>query len=98
MSDTKASAYHGVAQQVADLVVQKQAAYGDSFGKSGDVMRLLYPNGIGTEQLDDVVRIVDKLFRVATNRDAFGESPFRDVVGYGLLAVARTEKRAKVGR
>lgn len=80
--------------ELGKLVDQKQAAYGDSFGKSGDVMRLLYPNGIDSEQLDDalaVVRVVDKLFRIATNRDALGESPWEDIAGYGLLGAARAE-------
>lgn len=87
--------YRSVAQSVADLVVKKQAAYGDSFGKSGEVMRLLYPNGVPPEKLDDaltVVRVLDKLFRIATDRDALGESPWRDVLGYALLAVERQER------
>lgn len=77
------------------LVDTKQAAYGDSFGKSGMVMRILYPEGIRPEQLDDsltVVRILDKLFRVATARDALGESPFGDIGGYALLAQARVDR------
>lgn len=88
--------YHDVARSVADLVVSKQAAYGDSFGKSGNVMRELYPNGIRPDQLDDaltVVRVVDKLFRIATDRDAFGEDPWRDVLGYSLLAVERKSRK-----
>lgn len=89
------SRYHDVARGLADLVVKKQAAYGDSFGKSGEVMRLLYPNGVAPEKLDDaltVVRVLDKLFRIATDRDALGESPWRDVLGYALLAVERQER------
>lgn len=80
--------------EVAELVERKQKAYGDSFGKSGDVLRILYPSGIPPEKLDDalvITRIVDKLFRIATDRDALGESPWQDIVGYALLAV-RNEK------
>lgn len=87
--------YPALARSIGDLVAQKQAAYGDSFGRAGAVLRILYPLGIAPDQLDDalaVVRVVDKLFRVATDRDALGESPFKDICGYSLLAVARVER------
>lgn len=87
-------AYEVIGADIGRLVEEKQRAYGDSFGKSGEVMRVLYPDGIRPEQLDDaltVVRVVDKLFRIATDRDALGESPWRDVAGYALLSVARVE-------
>jgi hypothetical protein len=83
-----------LAREVGRLVEEKQAAYGDSFGRAGEVVRILYPEGIAPGQMDDalaVVRVVDKLFRVATDRDALGESPWRDIAGYGLLGAARVE-------
>lgn len=86
--------YIALAKQIGELVEEKQAAYGDSFGKSGHVLRVLYPNGIALHQIDDalcIVRIVDKLFRVATDRDALGESPYRDIAGYALLGARRAE-------
>lgn len=86
--------YAEIGLSVGALVEQKQAAYGDSFGKAGQVLRVLYPEGIRPDQLDDaltVVRVVDKLFRIATDRDALGESPWRDIAGYALLSVKRAE-------
>lgn len=86
--------YGMIGLSVGELVEKKQAAYGDSFGKSGQVMRILYPDGIPPGKLDDaltVVRVLDKLFRIATDRDALGESPWRDVAGYALLSVHRQE-------
>lgn len=86
------SVFHQVAQETADLVVSKQKAYGDSFGKSGSIIKILYPNGISLEQYDDmltIVRIIDKLFRIATKKDAFGESPWKDILGYALLAAKK---------
>ncbi len=88
------SKFEALGKAIGSVVTTKQAAYGDSFGRSGVVMRALYPAGINPEQLADaltVVRIVDKLFRVATDRDALGESPFSDIAGYSILAVARVE-------
>lgn len=86
--------YTALAGEIGRLVESKQAAYGDSFGKAGDIMRILYPAGIGPGQIDDalcIVRIIDKLFRIATDKDALGESPYRDIAGYGLLGAARSE-------
>lgn len=87
--------YEGLAAELGRLVEEKQLAYGDSFGKSGDVMRILYPKGVAPEQLDDaltIVRVLDKLFRIATKKDAFGEDPWKDIEGYALLARARNTR------
>lgn len=86
--------YERLGTEIGKLVAEKQEAYGDSFGKSGEVMRILYPEGIQPEQYDDalaVVRIVDKLFRIANARSAFGESPYKDIAGYGLLGQSKAE-------
>lgn len=92
--------YTKIGKEVGDLVTEKQRAYGDSFGKSGSIMRVLYPNGIPPEHMDNaltIVRIVDKLFRIATDKDAFGESPWRDVIGYAILAEARDRNAPEPG-
>ena len=84
--------------EIGRLVAEKNAAYGDSFARSGEVMRILYPAGVRPDQMDDalgVVRVVDKLFRVATDRDALGESPWRDIAGYGILGAKRAELRRR---
>lgn len=86
--------YRDLGAAIGELVEKKQAAYGDSFGKSGELVRILYPDGIPLEKLDDgltVIRVIDKLFRIATDRDALGESPWRDIAGYALLATKRAE-------
>lgn len=84
--------YEQLSLEIGKLVDEKQAAYGDSFGKAGAVMKILYPDGIPVEKIDDalcIVRIIDKLFRIATDKDALGESPYRDIAGYGLLGAGR---------
>lgn len=88
--------YPELAKQIGELVEEKQKSYGNSFGRAGQVLKVLYPEGVKPEQYDDmlaVVRIVDKLFRIANQRDAFGESPGRDIAGYGLLMAARHERK-----
>jgi hypothetical protein len=86
--------YSKIGRELGKLVGEKNAAYGDSFSKSGEVLKILYPNGIDHSQITDVLtitRILDKLFRIATDKDALGESPYNDIAGYCLLAIARKE-------
>jgi len=86
--------YAALGQKIGELVQSKNAAYGDSFANSGKILAILYPNGVAPSQYSDmltVVRILDKLARIATRKDAFGESPFRDIAGYGILGVAKDQ-------
>ena len=81
--------------KVGELVNDKQLAYGDSFGRSGECLRQMFPNGIKPGQYDDlltIARILDKLFRIANDPDAFDENPYQDIVGYGLLGMERHKK------
>jgi len=80
--------YEEIGKEIGKLVAEKQIAYGDSFGKAGEVLKILYPSGVSLEQYDDmlsIIRIIDKIFRIANARDAFGENPYRDIAGYGIL-------------
>lgn len=84
--------YAKLGQEIGELVQSKNKAYGSSFSKSGDILAILYPSGVRPGQYTDmlaIVRIVDKLFRIATDKDALGEDPWRDVAGYALLSAAR---------
>jgi len=86
--------YHGIADSIATTVEEKQAAYGDSFGRAGNCLREMYPDGIMPEQYDDlltIARVLDKLFRVAHQKNAFGESPWKDICGYSLLEIGKDE-------
>ncbi len=80
-----------VAREIGELTVEKNEAYGDSFARSSEILRVLYPEGVRPEQYQDllgVARLIDKMFRIATRKNAFGESPWRDICGYGLIAAA----------
>jgi len=88
--------YCGIGFQVGRLVEDKQKAYGDSFGRSGRCLLEMFPNGIKVDQYNDlltIARILDKLFRIANDPDAFDENPYQDIVGYALLAMKRYEER-----
>ena len=80
--------YEEIGQTIGRLVDKKNTAYGDSFHRSGEIVRILYPRGVRPGQVDDmlaIIRIIDKMFRIATNRDALGENPRADIAGYAIL-------------
>jgi len=90
--------YHEIANRIADLVTDKNAAYGSSFNKCDAFLRLLYPDGVKPSQYQDmltIVRIFDKLMRIANRKDAFGESPYGDILGYALLMLNQQENTQK---
>jgi hypothetical protein len=90
--------YVKIAHSIGELVADKNKAYGDSFGQASRILEILYPNGVSADGYRDmlaIVRIVDKLFRLANDKSAFGESPWRDICGYAILGVANDEKTTK---
>lgn len=87
--------FREIGERIGVLVEEKNKAYGDSFAKSGEILKILFPDGIPVEKYDDmlaITRILDKLFRIATQKEAFKESPYEDIVGYGILGVAKSKK------
>ena len=80
--------YHRVAERIANIVEQKDKAYGKSVANSARILKVLYPNGIKPEQYKDVmliVRILDKMSRIANKKKAFDENPYEDIAGYGIV-------------
>lgn len=91
--------FRTIAAEIGELVEGKNQSYGNSFAKCGEFLRLLFPAGIQPDRYDDalaMVRIFDKQMRIATRKDAFGESPYRDIAGYGLLGAAKDERYAEI--
>jgi hypothetical protein len=87
--------YKAIGTEIGSLVQEKNEAYGDSFGQACRILEVLYPNGIEPSQYRDalaLIRVIDKLFRLANKKDAFGESPWRDICGYAILGVANDEQ------
>jgi hypothetical protein len=93
--------YKTKAKEIAELVERKRKLYGDSFGKTPDFLRILYPDGIRPEQYDDmltIIRVFDKLCRAATSSEGETESPWDDVLGYALLAAVRVDDWAEANK
>ena len=87
--------YEKIGSEIGSLVQEKNEAYGDSFGQACRILEVLYPEGIQPDQYLDalaITRVIDKLFRLANKKDAFGESPWRDICGYAILGVANDER------
>ena len=82
--------YEATGAAVGRMVTRKQAQYGDSFRAVPQIMAVLYPDGIRPDQYQDVltvVRMIDKLKRIATRHPSDAESPWKDIAGYAVLAL-----------
>jgi hypothetical protein len=80
-----------LATDLGKLLAEKNQAYGDAFSKTTQILTLLYPQGIKVQQYKDVhvlVRMLDKMSRIAQDNDPMGESPYKDLAGYAILAQA----------
>jgi len=90
--------YEEEGQKIGKLVDRKNQAYGDAFRLSGSILKILYPKEVKQEQYDDmlaIIRVVDKLFRIATDRDALGDDPWADIAGYAILRARQLNKEHK---
>jgi len=88
--------YEEAGQEIGRLVDQKNRVYGDSFRKTGEILRIIRPQrswGVDLDDLLAVVRIIDKIFRILTSRDALGEDPWRDIAGYAILRSRQIEEQ-----
>ena len=85
--------YEEVGRAIGEIVDVKNVAYGDSFHKCDQYLKLLYPDGVKPDQYKDMLGLVrdfDKSMRIATNKDALGENPWSDKAGYAILAVGKS--------
>jgi hypothetical protein len=80
--------FERIGYNIGKLVKEKNEAYGDSFNKCGEFLKILYPNGVNPNDYTDmlgIVRVFDKMMRIANRKDAFGENPWNDIGGYAIL-------------
>ena len=87
--------FEEIGKDIGKLVDEKNKAYGDAFNKSKEFLSILYPDGIKPEQYDDmlaIIRVFDKLMRIANHKNAFNENPWKDIAGYALLKLKEDYK------
>lgn len=83
----KQNNYHKIAKEIADLVEEKNKAYGNAAGECHLFLELLYPVCVPVEEYKNMlflVRLWDKIKRISTDKDVFGEDPCKDIMGYCL--------------
>lgn len=81
--------------ELGSLLEEKNRSYGSAFSKSSEILKILYPAGVQPEQYTDLLlttRILDKLFRIANDKSAFNEEPWKDIAGYGLLGIYKEQE------
>nr|DAU09818.1 MAG TPA: Nucleotide modification associated domain 1 [Caudoviricetes sp.] len=86
--------FEKIASDLSTILSMKNEAYGNAFDKTTQILTLLYPNGIKVDQFKDVhvlIRMLDKVARIARDNDPLGESPYMDIAGYAILSLARDE-------
>lgn len=84
-----------ISLELGSLLEEKNRSYGSAFSESSKILKILYPDGVLPDQYTDLLlttRILDKLFRIATNKEAFNEEPWKDIAGYGLLGVYKEQE------
>ena len=90
--------YKEEGQKIGKLVDEKNHAYGDSFSLSGGILKVLYPKGVKVDQYNNmlaVIRVIDKIFRIATDRNALDEDPWVDIAGYAILRARQLREKPK---
>lgn len=80
--------YEEIGGFIGALVDKQNRTFMQSFRRTGDILRILYPHGIRPDQYEDLlaqVRIIDQQFQIAAQKSAASENPWQHIAGYGLL-------------
>lgn len=98
------SDFVGVAKEIGELLVIKDAAYGSAFEKTKEIFKILFPAGLPMGAYDDaltIMRILDKICRLGvlcTNPEENKtsertEDAWKDIAGYAIKALSAERKR-----
>lgn len=106
--DNKNSYFEDLGLKTGQLVDEKQKAYGDSVGKTFELMKIYlqnWRNEDGTYTIPESllkhillqVRIIDKQNRIFNNPegDLMQENPYLDKLGYSMLGVRMCESNSQ---
>jgi len=80
--------YEEIGAYIGALVDKQNRTFIESFRRTGDMLRILYPLGVRPDQYEDFlaqVRVIDLQFQIAAQKTAAGEQPWQHIAGYGLL-------------
>lgn len=91
------NSFQELASELAEMLTEKNRKYGDSYARMAHVLPIFYPDGVPGDHLLDAVfilRIVDKLMRIASAQKDDDEDPVMDIAGYAILRM-REMRRAE---
>ena len=91
------NSFQELASELAEMLTEKNRKYGDSYARMAHVLPIFYPEGVPGNHLLDAVfilRIVDKLMRIASAQKDDDEDPVMDIAGYAILRM-REMRRAE---
>jgi hypothetical protein len=80
--------FETVGTSIGSLVDEKNTAYGNAVNKLSDLLTSFYPDGIKPvhyKSLGVIVRILDKLRRIANNPSGDNKDNWNDIAGYSIL-------------
>ena len=80
--------FYDIASELAEMLTDKNRKYGDSYARMAHVLPIFYPEGVPGNHLLDAVfilRIIDKLMRIASAQSDDEEDPVADIAGYAIL-------------
>jgi hypothetical protein len=92
----KEKQFVAIATEIGELVSERNINYGDSFKNSGEILKFLFPNGIPQDKYTvclALVRILDKIFRLATNPTYNNENCWKDIAGYCILMLGYDQEK-----
>lgn len=98
--------FEQMGQDIGAFTDTKQKAYGNSVDKAFELMKVFlreYRNKDNTYTIPESllkhlllqVRIIDKQNRLFSNPDGdlMGESPYKDITGYGMIGIQMSEQK-----
>jgi hypothetical protein len=92
VDDSKSAAtledFLGLGEEIGRMLANKNRKYGDSYARMAHVLPMFYPDGVPGDHLLDAVfilRIIDKLMRIASAQGDDEEDPVKDIAGYAIL-------------
>jgi hypothetical protein len=82
-----------VGKEIGELVREKNSTYNNSLNSVGEILKILYPNGIKPEEyntMSTIVRMLDKLKRLSANANDL--ESWKDLCGYSILKLGLSRK------
>lgn len=85
-------------ESIGAMVGAKNEAYGDAIvNGTVKILEVLFPNGISPEQYSDLplmVVMINKMLRISRgDKNAFEESPYKDLAGYSLIGYEKESQK-----